>query len=115
MVETHQHLGRRVHNLERNSARLSKGYYSTVRNDGLIVARPARQTSSFPFKLVFILVALFFLYKAFVLSVIGYDTYQSRLTTLSNGTAFEQAGAWFLGIDPITLAVSAKMGPVFRG
>ncbi|MBA96446.1 hypothetical protein [Sulfitobacter sp.] len=115
MVETHQHFGRRVHHLERNRARLSKGYYSTVENDGLIVARPTRQTSSFPFKLVFVLMALFFLYKAFVLSVIGDDTYESRLTTLRNGTAFEQAGAWFLGMDPITLAVSAKIGPLFRG
>lgn len=115
MVETRQHFGTRVKHLNRKNAMMANGYYTTIRNDGLIVARPVRRGYRFPFKFALMLIVLFFGFKAFVLSAIGPGTYQIRLNTLKNGTIVEQAGAWALGLDPVTRAVSRQIGPIFRG
>ncbi len=115
MVETSQHFGRRVKNLNKKHARFAHGYYTTVRDDGLIIARPVRRSSGVPYKFLFVLAVLFFGFKALVLSAVGPGTYQIRLSTLENGTVIERAGAWALGLDPVTLAISSKIGPIFRG
>lgn len=115
MVETHQHFGKRVKHLNKKNARFAHGYYTTVRNDGLIIAHPVRRSSGFPFKIFLLLIVMFFGFKALVLSAIGPGAYQIRLNTLKDGTFIEQAGAFALGMDPVTLAISSQIGPIFRG
>ena len=115
MIETRQQFGTRVNDLKRKNVMMTNGYYTTIRNDGLIVARPVRRGSRFPFKLAIALLVIFFFFKAFVLSAFGPGTYQVRLNTLKQGTIVERAGAWALGLDPVTIAISSKIGPIFRG
>ncbi len=114
MVETYQHFGRRVKLLNRKNALMANGYYTTLRNDGLIVARPIRRHKGFPFKAFFVIAVMFFCFKAFVLSSIGPGAYQIRLSALDNGTMVERAGGWALGLDPMTMAIANKVGPIFR-
>lgn len=114
MVEIRQQFGKRVTYLNCKNTLMAKGYYTTIRNDGLIVAHPVKRDFGFPWKIVTLLVVLFFGFKALTLSAIGPGTYQIRLNTLKNGTVIEQAGGWVLGLDPVTLAISAKIGPIFR-
>lgn len=114
MVETYQHFGRRVKLLNRKNALMANGYYTTLRSDGLVVARPIRRSAGIPFKSLFAITVLFFCFKAFVLSSIGPGAYQIRLNTLNNGTVIEQAGGWALGLDPVTTAIANKIGPIFR-
>ena len=115
MVETHQNFGKRVADLNRKNVLMANGYYTTVRADGLVIARPAKRSIAVPFKTLLLLGILFFIFKALVLSSIGPGTYQIRLGKLQSGTVIEQAGAWVLGIDPVTKAISTKVGPIFRG
>ncbi|WP_255200053.1 hypothetical protein [Sulfitobacter sp. HGT1] len=115
MVETHQQFGKRVNNLNRKHKALANGYYTTIRNDGLVIARPRRRDTGLPVKYILALVVLFVLLKAFMLSANGPGTYQIRLNALSEGTAIERAGAWILQVDPVTQALANKIGPVLRG
>lgn len=115
MVETHQHFGKRINDLNRKHVMMANGYYTVIRDDGLVIARPAKRSAGFPFKTFLLLGVLFFIFKALVLSSVGPGTYQIRLNKLQSGTVVEQAGAWMLGLDPVTLAISTKVGPIFRG
>ncbi len=114
MVETYQHFGRRVKKLNRKNALMANGYYTTMRDDGLVIARPVRRSVGFPFRSILLFLAVFICFKAFVLSSIGFASYESRLDLMKRGTVVEQAGAWALGLDPLTQVISAKIGPIFR-
>jgi hypothetical protein len=115
MVETHQQFWKRVNHLSQKHKAMANGYYTTIRNDGLVIARPRRRDAGFPVKYVLALTVMFFLLKAFMLSANGSVTYQTRLNTLGNGTIVERAGAWVLKVDPITQMLANKIGPVLRG
>lgn len=115
MVETHQQFGKRINNLNHKHKALANGYYTTIRNDGLVVARPRRRDTGLPVKYILAMVVLFVLLKALMLSANGPGTYQIRLNSLSEGTAVERAGAWVLQVDPVTQALANKIGPVLRG
>lgn len=110
MSDAHPHFGKRVHNLKTKNA---NGYYTVIRNDGLIVARSLRKPTRFPLKLIVATVISLFCFKAFVLSAIGPGSYEMRLNILRGGTIIEKAGARALEIDPITRLLSAQIGPVF--
>ena len=43
MVDARQQFGTRVKSLESKNVKLARGYYTTIRADGLVVARPARR------------------------------------------------------------------------
>lgn len=115
MVETHQQFGKRVNDLDRKHKALANGYYTTIRNDGLVIARPRRRDTGLPVKYLMALVVLFILLKAIMLSANGPGTYQIRLSSLAEGTVVERAGAWVLQVDPVTQALANKIGPVLRG
>ena len=115
MVDARQQFGTRVKSLESKNVKLARGYYTTIRADGLVVARPARRGLRLPTKLLVALVALFVCFKGFVLATIGPTAYDSRLDSLAQGTVIEQAGAWVLQVDPVTQTLARKLGPVFRG
>ena len=60
MVETHQNFGKRVADLNRKNVLMANGYYTTVRADGLVIARPAKRSIAVPFKTLLFLGVLFF-------------------------------------------------------
>jgi len=113
-VETHDHFVNRLDDLGKKHAAMTRGYHTKVTKDGLIVVRPKKKRRSLPIKGVFLTVVGFFAFKAFALAAVGPVTYTERLEALQGGTAVEQAGAFVMGIDPVTEAVAGVIGPVLR-
>lgn len=50
-------------------------------------------------------------FKAVLYATLGGATYTNRVNDLASGTVIEQAGAWVMAADPITvwLAIQGKM------
>jgi hypothetical protein len=110
MANNNQQFKKRVDQLDRQHKALANGYYTTIRNDGLIIAHPRRRDTGLPIKYLLVLAVMFFLFKALALSAAGAGTYQSRVNSLSDGNLVERAGAWLLQVDPVTQAVSNTIG-----
>lgn len=111
MVHTELAFRKRVSRLGHKHAAMAKGYELRMRGDGLVVVHPRRQAPRrLPLikALVFLTVG-FCVVKALMLSVVGADTYEARVTKLGQGTVIEQSGAWLMQIDPLTGLVSGVL------
>ena len=93
----------RVRRLSRKHRLLADGVVHRIGDDGLISAYPRRHMPRFPMRGVMILIAVAFLFKAFLLFSLGATTYGQRVALLENGSVFEQAGAWVMQADPATV------------
>ena len=114
MIETHDKFIERLTLLGVKHERMTRGYSTRVRNDGLIVVKPRRARIASPFRGLALLLAGFFVFKTFTLAAIGPITYNERLATLESGNLLERGGAWALAIDPLTEALASFTGPVLR-
>ncbi|MEL7093018.1 MAG: hypothetical protein AAFN94_14900 [Pseudomonadota bacterium] len=98
---------RRLASVERNHRRLSNGYTTEVRSDGLIVAKPKRRFRPLGRIRFFVLILLgLLLFKAFSFSTLGEITYNERVAKLGNGTTTEQIGAFVMQAEPATVFVA---------
>jgi hypothetical protein len=102
MVETKQHFESRLRQVTRKHRRMSNGYTTRLRGDGLIVVKPRRRRMQFPLRGAMLVALGFFAFKAFMLVSLGERTYADRLTELQGGTILEQGGAWVMQADPVT-------------
>ena len=100
--------------LARKHRAMSHGYVTRVQADGLIVARPRRQTSRLPRKAVFLFLSAFFLFKAFIVANLGPLGYEDRLARLEAGTFVEKGGAFVMQADPLTMYLAEQIGPILR-
>lgn len=107
MVETKQNFDSRLRFLTRKHRRMSNGYTTRMRGDGLIIVKPKRRKMQFPLKGAVLVVIGFFAFKAFMLMSLGELTYADRLGELQSGTLLEQGGAWVMQADPVTQAMVA--------
>jgi len=57
----------------------------------------------FPLKGLLAVLFLGFLFKGFLFAYLGEAAYGERVATLQDGTVLEQAGAWVMQPDPITV------------
>lgn len=113
MANTFASFDKRLSKIDRKNRKLARGYKTRVEANGLIRARPTR-SFHFPLRGALLLVAGFFLFKAFMLASVGPGAYIDRLALLESGTIVESAGSWVLQIDPLTQYLASQMGPVFR-
>lgn len=101
-----QEFDNRLRRIDRRNRKLSRGYVTTVNQDGLVVAEPRGRTVAFPWRgILFVLVALI-LFKAFVFSQIGAEQYTATVAELKAGTLVEQIGAWAMTADPATVQIA---------
>lgn len=115
MIEAQPQFNKRLSNLQRKHAKMTRGYSMTLRRDGLIVAKPKRSVSrGFPAKGLLGLVFGFFVFKALVLGATGEITYNERVAKLHQGTAIEQGGAWMMQIDPVTQYLAGYIAPLVK-
>lgn len=114
MVNTFQGFDARLKKIDRNRARLANGYSAKVTKDGLIVFRPKRRTSTFSVRGLAFLIVGFFVFKAMILSHLGDTTYGQRVTALQQGTMVEQAGAFVMQKDPVTMAIAQKLNVLLK-
>ena len=101
---------KRLRDIDRKHRKMSRGYVQLVERDGLLVPvsrRPARR--GFPFRGLLLILGGFLIFKAILLTHLGPITYGERVEKLAGGTALEQAGAWVMRADPITLWITQQV------
>ncbi len=103
----------RISRIMKQHNKLSKGFVTTVNQNGLIEMRPRRQARSFPWRGLMLTLLLLMMFKAYVYISLGPSVYNSRVNGLRNGTIIEQAGAFLMQEDPVTVWVTQKLTPLF--
>ena len=101
----------RLKKLDRKHTRLAQGYKGTVSRDGLIVFRPTRRQRGIPLRAIVMLVVGFFVFKGMVMAHTGAAIYDARVDALKSGTMIEQAGAFAMQSDPITVGIAQQLRP----
>ena len=107
--------GKRVKRINKRHHKIAtNGYITSVNHDGLIIAKVRRRGPRFPWKGIALGFVLFFAFKGFLLSQLGAATYNDRVDLLRNGTFIEEAGAYAMSADPVTVWVSQQINTVLR-
>ncbi|GKY87263.1 hypothetical protein [Sinisalibacter aestuarii] len=109
-----QDFQRRLREIDQRHKRLSVGYVRLVERDGLLVpvdAKPMRRR--FNPRGVAIILAMFLVFKGFLLFYLGPGTYASRVGALEEGTVFERMGAWIMQADPVTHWIATQITMMF--
>lgn len=106
--------GKRVKRINKRHRKLSNGYVSSMNHDGLIIARVRRSGPRFPWKGIALCFVAFFAFKGFLLSQLGQTTYNERVNSLQSGTYIENAGAYAMSADPVTVWFAAQIRTVLR-
>lgn len=115
MQDPYSNFQSRLKKLARKHSAMAHGFATVMRPDGLIVVQPKRRRApGIPLRGLTYLLIGFFVFKGFMLSSLGPATYEDRLGRLQDGTVIEQAGAWVMQIDPLTLMLSQMIGPILR-
>ena len=104
-----QEFERRLRRLIRKHDRLAAGVVHRVGPDGLITAHPRRRWPMPPLRAIVMIVAMGFVFKAYLLFALGSATYDERLATLASGNLFEKAGAAVMQPDPVTVWIADQM------
>ncbi|MEM6386224.1 MAG: hypothetical protein AAF718_08320 [Pseudomonadota bacterium] len=106
----HSEFDRRMRRITRRHTQLSRGYVTSVNDDGLVVAKPKRKFSRGTLRGIAIVVVMLMLFKAVLFSQLGASAYGERINALNEGSFFEKAGAVFMSADPITVWLAGKIG-----
>lgn len=101
--------GKRVKRINKRHRKLANGYVPSVNHDGLIIARVRRTGPRFPWKGIALCFLAFFAFKGFVLSQLGETSFNARVDSLKSGTYIEQAGAYAMSADPVTVWVASQI------
>lgn len=104
----------RLKKLDRKRSKLAQGYKGSIGSDGLIVFRPVRRQRGIPLRAVVMLIVGFFVFKGMVLAHTGTATYGERIDALKNGTMIEQAGAFVMQSDPVTVGIALQLRPFLQ-
>lgn len=90
----------------RNNRAIARGAELQLDQYGLLTVRPRRlQVRGLPFRGLLLIAMLVFGAKAMMLAQAGPTSYDARIERLAAGGALEQAGAWVLQKDRVSLAV----------
>ncbi len=100
--------------INRRHTKLSRGYTTEVKSDGLVVAKPQRKGSGLVVRGFALMLITVILFKGFLHAQLGDQAYQARVTSLAEGNIVEQAGAWVMTADPVTLTLSSKFVSLVR-
>lgn len=114
MVQQQIQFDERLRLLARKHSAMSRGYVTRMQPDGLIVAKPRRRSRRVSGRAVFLFLAAFVGFKAFLVANLGPQTYDDRLARLEAGTMVEQAGAFVMQADPLTMYFAQMIGPILR-
>lgn len=109
MVNAATDFSKRMKRINRAHTRLENGYISVVGKDGLIITKPKRRGAGFPLKILATLVFGFFAFKILLLSQLGPQNYDNRVDLLSKGSVIEQAGAFVLQADALSLSIAEQL------
>ena len=105
---------RRMRRINRRHSKLSHGYVTAVNDDGLVVAKPQRRGGSRMLRGLIFIAVVVVLFKGFLHAQLGAFAYQERVDSLAAGTVVEQAGAYVMTADPVTLWISSQVVSLVR-
>lgn len=111
-MQAHVPFDKRLKKIVRRHEKMANGVVRTVNSDGLIVAKPRLYRPRFPLKGLLAVLFLGFLFKGFLFAYLGEAAYGERVATLQGGTVLEQAGAWVMQPDPVTMVAAAGIATV---
>ena len=96
----------RLQRIKRSRGRMKNGIVYKVGRDGLVTFHPRRKVTGYYLRSLLLVIAFGFLFKAVMLSNLGPATYDDRVGQLRDGTVFEQAGAWLMQADIVTVRLA---------
>jgi hypothetical protein len=105
---------KRVHRLNKKHRKMANGIVHSVNHDGLIVARARRRGPRLPLKGIALLIVAFIGFKAFLLIYLGQAAYGERVEQFRSGTAVEQAGAYVMAPDPLTVFIATEVNRLLK-
>lgn len=111
-VQAHVPFDKRLKKIVRRHERMSNGVVRTINSDGLIVAKPRLYRPRFPLKGLLAVLILGFLFKGFLFAYLGETAYGERVATLQGGSLLEQAGAWVMQPDPVTMLAAEGISTI---
>lgn len=109
-----QQFSQRMSRITQRHSRLSRGYVTTVAEDGLVVAKPKARGRKATLRGVAIMVAVIFVFKAALYANLGPVEYNARVDGLAEGSLVEQGGAFVMTADPLTVWVSGLLVSLVR-
>jgi hypothetical protein len=104
-----QEFGKRLSRINRHHEKLAQGYVNVVSADGLMVSQPRRQQLKFPWRILAVIAALFFVFKGLLMAGLGEEEFAARAFSLQAGTPVEQVGGWVMQPDPLTVWVANQV------
>lgn len=105
---------RRMRRISRRHTKLSHGYVTSINDDGMVVAKPKRKSRAGTIRSLALLFLVMVMFKGVLHGRLGDTEYQARIDTLSSGSAVEQAGAWVMYADPVTVYISGLASSLVR-
>ena len=105
---------RRMRRINRRHTRLSQGYRTEITGDNLVIAKPRGKKRTGTLRGLALIFMTMLLFKGFLHAQLGPAAYADRVERLGNGTIVEQAGAWAMTADPVTLWLSSKFSSLVR-
>lgn len=114
MVNAHERFNERLRRLARKHRAMGRGYVMRLMPDGLIVPEPVKLRIELPYRVTTLIIVALLVFKGFLIASLGAQPYQDRLFTLSDGTFVEQAGAWLMQPDRISMVIADQIAPVLR-
>lgn len=87
------------------------GVVHRVGRDGLIVSRPRLARPRFPLRGVMIILLMGFLFKGLLWAQVGPDGYRDRVEALRGGSTVQQAGAWLMQEEAVTVWIGQTVRP----
>jgi len=100
---------KRLRNVVRNHQRLNTGAVHSMRDDGLIVARPRVYNPKFPLRGLILLVVTAVLFKAYIYANLGAERFNERVSQLAEGSTIEKVGSWVMQADTVTITIAEFM------
>jgi len=110
MNATDYEFHRRLSALSRKHAAMSQGYKTTLRSDGLVLAKPKSRKLRILWRPVLVMAVLVTMFKVYVLVSLGPQDYAARVARLEQGSDVERVGAVLMTADPVTRAFAAALG-----
>lgn len=104
--------GQRLRRIDNNRRKVSRGYVTSMNHDGLVIARPRKQSSGFPLRGLFLCLSILLTFKGFLFAQLGEAAYTDRVALLEAGTIVEKIGAYAMKADPVTLWIAGQIGQI---
>lgn len=102
MADTLFKFDKRVQRISRRNRKLARGHVNFIDSTGIVRQRP-RRINGLPIRGLLLIAFCFFSFKGLLIAHQGTVLYEDRLALLQEGTLIEQAAAWAMQIEPVSM------------